>query len=278
MLGAILGAVGSLAGGFMQNSAAKKANKAQAAARQEDIALQREFAQNSLQWKAADAEKAGISKQFAMGAPSTSYAPVGLGSSSTNFGFMESAGQNIGRAITAAQDPTNQAGAIPRAAQALQLESIKLDNDIKRTQLASLNKTLLQPGQPPGVPNPGAPYGIPGQPLTLNPPELEQKTKIDVMGDQGVTPYATPENMPVRTASGKTTMMLAPATQEALESMGWLAQRQAEMRNIVYPWLFNSHRPESLRDSDKHVSSYNPLTGEYTLYPKKPLGSYRRYK
>lgn len=264
MLPAILGAVGSIAGGLLTNSANKKAAK-------ENVQNQKEFAQNSLQWKAADAEKAGISKVFAMGAPTTSFAPSNVGS---NFDFLGDAGQNIGRAISATQSPGNQAAAIPRAAQAVQLEGMQLDNEFKKAQIASLNKNLTQAGQPPGVPTIDAPYAIPGQPLTVKSPEVNQSTKIDVSGrDPGLTPYSTPENMPVTTASGKTTMMLAPATQEALESMGFLAQRQAEIRNTVAPAFFDNYRPASFRQKNLpagYHARYNPLTGEYKIRKTRP--------
>lgn len=259
MLGEILGAVGSIAGGILGNKSAEKAAK-------RNEAVQREFAQNSLQWKSADAEKAGISKVFAMGAPTQSFTPSSVGG---NFDFLGSAGQNIGRAISANQTPAGQAGAIPRAAQAVQLEGLQLDNEFKRAQIASLNKNLLQAGQPPGVPDPSTSYAMPGQPVSG---DVTRSTKLDAIGPHtGLVPGSTPENMLVQTGSGKYTPMLAPGTQEALESMGWLAQRQAEMRNIVYPTFSSSYRPGAFKNPPAgYHSRYNPLTGEYKFKKTKP--------
>jgi len=60
MLGALLGAAGSLAGGLLSAKSQKEANKVaeQNALRQE--ALQKEFAQSGIQWKVKDAEAAGV--------------------------------------------------------------------------------------------------------------------------------------------------------------------------------------------------------------------------
>lgn len=57
---AAIGAGGSLIGGAIDNRAAKKARK-------QEIALQKEFAQNQIQWKVQDAKKAGLHPLFALG-------------------------------------------------------------------------------------------------------------------------------------------------------------------------------------------------------------------
>lgn len=276
MLGAILGAVGSVASGILGNKSAEKANKAQAAARQEDIALQREFAQNSLQWKAADAEKAGISKQYAMGAPGTSYSPVGLGSTASNFGFLESAGQNVGRAMEAGQ--SNSQTAASRQGQALTLQGMSLDNDIKRAQLSSILRTQSQPGTPPGIPAPNTVSFIPGQGNGAQ-GETEVKTKIDSASasDPSQTSGTTPEVMLTRTNAGGYSPALPPALQEAYESMGVLPTWQWNGRNLIRPAVApNSYAPKELTNSLKadEYLSFDPVFGEYHIRkkPRKPWG------
>lgn len=49
------------------------------------IALQREFAQNSIQWRVADAKKAGIHPLAALGAQGTSYTPMDMSQSPVNY-------------------------------------------------------------------------------------------------------------------------------------------------------------------------------------------------
>ena len=144
MLGSILGAIGSIAGGILGNKSADKANK-----------MQMHLAKNQLQFRAADAEAAGISKIYAMGAPTQSISThVG------NYDFLGQAGQNLGRAMEAGQ--SNPQTAASRIGQAIQLEGMQLDNDVKRAQLSSILRTQSQPGTPPGIPSPNTTDFIPG--------------------------------------------------------------------------------------------------------------------
>ena len=64
----------------------KKANEKYLA---EQAKLQKEFAQNSIQWKMQDAAKAGINPYYAIGAPSMSYQPM------QDFNSEDSLGQGI---------------------------------------------------------------------------------------------------------------------------------------------------------------------------------------
>lgn len=65
----------------------------------------REVMQNQLQWRATDAEKAGISKVFAMGAPATSFAPSSNFTGGDKFfSAASSAGHGIARAAEAYSD------------------------------------------------------------------------------------------------------------------------------------------------------------------------------
>lgn len=261
MLGSILGAASSVLGGILGNSAAKKSNKQQAQIAAQNRQDQYNFAQNSLQWKAADAEKAGISKVFAMGASPTSFSPVSVGSTPANFDFLGNAGQNIGRAIQAGQSPTQRATGFDRIAQTLTLEGQQLDNEYKRAQIASLNKTLNQAGQPPGIPASTDPaYGIPGQDVT-------RSTKIDAQtsGEPAIVPGRTPEVLLTDTTSGGTSFVPPPAMQEALESMGFTGQAQYMIRNGLAPFFLDGYRPKQYRSGAQpgYYHTYNPITGEY---------------
>lgn len=171
MLGEILSAGASILGGVLGNSSAKKAAD-------RNFAQQKKFAQNQLQWKAADAEKAGISKVFAMGAPTQSFTPSNVGG---NFDFLSSAGQNIGRALQATASPGAQNTGLSKVATAIGIEGAQLDNDIKRAQLASIIATTKQAGSPPGPMSPGETYAIAGQPPTLEDgaPNIKAQSRIE---------------------------------------------------------------------------------------------------
>lgn len=256
MLGSILGAVGSIAGGLLGNKAADKANK-----------MNLHAMKNQLQWKAEDAEKAGISKIFAMGAPVQSFS-----SNVGNFDFLGNAGQNIGRAMETGQ--SNPQTNLSRTAQAIQIEGMQLDNDVKRAQLSSILRTQSQPATPPGIPAPNTVDFIPGQGAgQTESGALKVETKIDTANpaDPSATPGNTPEVMLTRTNTGGYSVALPPALQEAYESMGIIPTYQWNYRNIARPALDSSSRPADLVNLAKRtnqVLTYNPLTGEYHLKPK----------
>lgn len=95
MWGTIISAAAPIIGGLLSNKQSAD-NKA------EDVALQREFAQNGIRWKVADAKAAGLHPLHALGASTASYTPSisvtdGLGNA------MSEAGQGLGRAINAQQ-------------------------------------------------------------------------------------------------------------------------------------------------------------------------------
>lgn len=164
MLGPLLSAGTTILGGLLGKKSADDAREAslQLAARNE--ALQREFAQNGIQWRVEDAKKAGIHPIYALGGAGASFSPV-----SANFtadtslpNALASAGQDIGRAIHATRTQKDRVGAISTTAAKLQLEGLNLDNDLKRVEIASKTGRLRQ-GQV-GPPNPvGNNYLIPGQ-------------------------------------------------------------------------------------------------------------------
>lgn len=103
----------------------------------ENMALQKEFAQSGVQWKVADAQKAGIHPLAALGANTTSFSPVSVGS--TDYGSM---GQDLGRAVKAAMSNSDREEETKREANKLALDKAGLENDILRTELASKQKRM----------------------------------------------------------------------------------------------------------------------------------------
>lgn len=169
MLGALIGAAGSLLGGILGNKsrddAAEKniAYQRENAARQE--ALQREFAQSGIQWKVEDARKAGIHPLYALGASTTSYAPSTVGNVYSGEDSLASAvassSQDIGRAVTATQSDKGRDAMFVKTSQALQLEKFGLENELLKTQIAKMRGQI-------GPPMPTLASGalIDGQPAT----------------------------------------------------------------------------------------------------------------
>jgi len=199
MLGPIIAAGASIAGGLINSSSNKSAQEANIAWQRENAQrqeeLQREFAQNSLQWKAADALKAGIHPLYAMGASGYSYSPQSVGNVATPDTSMgsalASAGQDISRAMQATQTQGGRDAAFLKTTQDLQLTRMGLENELLASQIA---KQRSQIG--PAMPGLADRAMIDGQPATLAvspsgaPVESDKiKQKADVVPDTARIPY-----------------------------------------------------------------------------------------
>lgn len=132
ILGAIGGIAGSVLGGIFGNKQAD-----------EQAQLQREFAQNGIRWKVEDAKQAGIHPLYALGAQTTAYSPISVGSPDFATG-----GQNLGSAIQAMTTPKEKLDGFAKTVQGLTLEKMGLENEVLRSQLRVVN----QPGRGPGMP------------------------------------------------------------------------------------------------------------------------------
>lgn len=171
---ALLEAIGGIVGGLIDKSAGEEQADKQAE-------LQKEFAQTGIRWKVKDAIRAGIHPLYALGASTAQYSPITVG---TDFATQ---GQNLGRAITAMATDREKAGGFEKTVQNLTLEKMGLENEVLRSQLA----TIRQPSSGPGMPSSRM---MPGQGST---PAVEMTTagggfKIKV--DAGNTPANTAEN------------------------------------------------------------------------------------
>lgn len=136
MLGSLISAGAGLIGGLLGNKANAKAND-------QNAALQKEAAQNQVQWRVADANKAGVSPLVALGMSPISMSPSYVGDTSLP-ASMANMGQDIGRAVSAKMGPQERVNATLGA---LQIERAQLENDVLRQQLRSHSAA----GTPPGI-------------------------------------------------------------------------------------------------------------------------------
>lgn len=123
-LGPLISGATSLIGGLFGRSEAEK---------QAD--LQKDFAQKGIQWRVADAKKAGVSPLYALGAQTTSYQPNMVGGTGSPMGnALADMGQDISRAVTA----TGTAGErlYNKTMQGLQVERGQLENELLKSQIA----------------------------------------------------------------------------------------------------------------------------------------------
>lgn len=109
LAGPLISAGGALLGGVFGKSSNDNATDANLQINAQNNELQREFAQNGIRWKVADAKAAGLHPLAALGATGASFTPSGIqisGDNSLGNGIAEAAnvmGQNINRARQATQ-------------------------------------------------------------------------------------------------------------------------------------------------------------------------------
>ena len=152
----LISAGGSLLGGLLNKSSSKKAFKRAAA-------LQREFAQNSIQWRVEDAEKAGVHPLYALGAPTAPSSPTYAGDTSLG-NAMANAGQDIGRAVQASSTAAQRDKAYTAQVQQLELTRMDLENELLKSNIA---KARAQIGPP--MPGAGEPLVVAGDKVHRNP-------------------------------------------------------------------------------------------------------------
>lgn len=96
--GSLISTGGGLVGGLFGKKSAKKAAK-------REYRRQKEFAQNQIQWKVADAKKAGLHPLYAMGGGSSSYSPnIMAGQDPMGTAIAEGA-QTMGQAYAKSKAP-----------------------------------------------------------------------------------------------------------------------------------------------------------------------------
>lgn len=173
LLAAALPAIGSAVGSYFSGQAAEKNAE-------RNIAMQREFAQQGIRWKVADAKAAGVHPLFALGANTHSFAPVSVGSSSMGPALAQM-GQDVGRAINATSTGTERVSQYSEAAARLQLDNMALQNQLLASRLANIN----QAGSNPPLPESG---GLPPIPQD---PKQDPRPPIQMGGSQISTDSGT---------------------------------------------------------------------------------------
>lgn len=154
--------------------AASDINAATLADKDLDRALQREFAQSGIRWRADDARAAGIHPIYALGGPGASYSPGAIqlaspsrvtpvaspgaaaqasaGSSVVSGNPMGNAlasmGQDIGRALMATSTGLQRDAAFEQTSRDLTLQNMTLRNELLSSQIAKL-RGQVGPAFPP---------------------------------------------------------------------------------------------------------------------------------
>lgn len=179
MLDALLNLGGRIIGGLMDKKAADNANKVQMDIANQNIALQKDFAQQGVRWKVNDAKAAGIHPLFALGANTTSFSPVSVGTTAdTSMGDMaRGMGQDLSRAVQATRTATEKETAYQDAVKDLTLKKAGLENEYLAAQIAKIKQ-----GSTPSMPSGGK--GTTFDPANIPQGDVEERPPLAVGGKE----------------------------------------------------------------------------------------------
>jgi len=239
-------------------------------------ALQREFAQSGIQWRAADARAAGIHPLAALGAQTQSFsASVGQSNPSTSTPFagasmgsgVAAAGADIARALSATRTEDARTEAYNKSVQDLTLQKMGFENALLASQIAKVN----QPGTPPAMPSQSRSKMIDGQ---GNAPSSSKRVKMSPMesqhssaSDVASEPMTVTDVGHARTHRNRAVPVMSDIAKDRLEE-DVVGTALWTLRNRIAPIVgMNMHPPSSIPlKSNQHKWYYNPFTGEYRQY------------
>lgn len=265
-IGGIVSGIGGLFGASKAEKAAEKANA-------QNLAYQREFAQNGVQWRATDARKAGISPLAAMGAQLTSFSPSFVGSDAGSMvgDAISNMGQGIGRAIDSTRSQTEKTSAVQKTANDLQIQNMALQNE----KLASEIALVRQTANPPAMPSPGDRFLVDGQgnapavptiPVQRGP--LVETDPLTRTASEPGRPFMEPGAINdigfVRTSTGWSPTQSNDAKQRLEDDL--VGEAMWSVRNRLAPTIgFNNNPPFAAPKGQ--FWWYEPLMQEYQLKP-----------
>lgn len=155
----------------------------------DNVALQKEFAQNGIKWKVEDAARMGIHPLAAIGAPTQSFSPITTGDSQGE--AFRDMGQNLNRALQSTKTAEERAlSNLQLATAQADLDGKVLDNQIRASELRKVNMT--------GPAFPGASSKLidgQGDSVVVKPSEIIASDKLDLSKEAGViTDYSFAQN------------------------------------------------------------------------------------
>ena len=138
MWGAIIGSAISAGASYLGQRSANKSAEDIAA---QNIALQREFARNGIQWKVEDAQKAGVHPLYALSSSTPSFSPVSSSFTNPMSGIAD-ASQDIGRAIDAGMNKDDR---YRERLKVLQVQRGELENQLLMSRIRRLEAQVPPP-------------------------------------------------------------------------------------------------------------------------------------
>lgn len=250
---------------------------------QRSLTAQQDAAQKAIQWRVADAEKAGIHPMYALGMNPINISPVTVGGggvgapppSETVLGapgmvptLRDRMGQNISRALTKMLTKEEKAEmANDRIYQRQQLRSNELDLQIKSAQLALLQKEQVGPPAPSDGTR--VKSGASFQPQPAMPTISSQADKAREAGH--ITDYGY-----VRDRGGLRVVPSKDMKERMEDSL--IEEGMWNLRNRVSPMLNGPKPPSSVEYPlpKGEVWRWNMWTQSFQPYNSR-TGQYRRY-
>lgn len=268
-IGGVVGGVGSIVGGLIgANSAQQTAGL--------NYDAQKEFAQNGIRWKVADAKAAGIHPLYALGASTPQFSPVqGYGGDYGISDALNSFGQGINRAVEAKQ--TKEERDRLEVEQALRdmvvMKQMRqqdrmndaqirlIDSEIARN-MAAAQVALKRTGLPPAMPSVNRDGIIPGQGESYatgqTQPEISEVV-TSVAGLPSVQAGNPPDVRFYNTSSGRAPLP-TEASGDAMDA-AFGSGIQWALRNNLLPYLANFFPIDDPHRRDGEY--YDLVYGEY---------------
>lgn len=247
-----------------------------------DRALQREFAENGVQWRVNDAKAAGIHPLAALGAQLSSPSPVQVSGSvpqaptiqspqispfvgSSMGSAVASMGQDLSRAMTAVATRWERDDAIATASKALSLENQSLENQILASSLAK----TLGAATGPSMPSARSTNLMDGQGNSgsrLNTNLVSEKKHEPVVGAPGAKHTEPGEITDIgyaRTATGHAPVPSKDVKERIEDNL--VSEMLWEARNRITQSLFQvgNTPPSHIKLKEGHVWRFNPAKQEY---------------
>lgn len=245
-----LGFGGSLISSFLGNSAADDQREAENQRFASNLAYQKEFAQNGIQWKVADARAAGIHPMAALGANTVSYSPMALGDIGSE--LRQKSGQDLGRAVSAVSDQSSRDKDVNAAVQKLTLERAGLENELLKSQIVRVRQSANPAPQSPtvvadplgpvfgGTPSPSNPLNDPEKYLQAPAPPEHSGTRVGL---------GTWEHNPYFTDAQKVEDRYGDVAEEGWGIVNLLADLGYNVSRGIAPWTWYEPRRRHLRES-----------------------------
>lgn len=274
ILGSAIGAAGSIVGGIIGNSMSSASAERFSRLNYE---RQKEFAQNGIRWRVADAKAAGLHPLAALGASGAMYTPSGY-IGGTDMSFIGDAaaefGQGVERAVSAKQQREERlrTQAIMDQKLALDMKASKAQSELIEAQTAQIKqdmalqlarsaaRAIAGQQQVPPLPSGGALLAGQGQayPTGKTSPETS-KVPTSMPGDP-TTQAGRPPDARLYSTPGGFAVLPNEATGDVLDATPG-AGLQWAFRNGILPYLGNFLPLEDTRRPQGHY--YDLFSGMY---------------